>query len=54
MVKNITVRIGEELYLKLKYIAVYEKRSLNSQIVTVVKRFIADFEREHGNIQDSR
>lgn len=52
MVKNITVRIEEELHLKLKCIAEYEKRSVNSQIITVVKKLVADFERENGKIKD--
>ena len=43
--KNYTLRIDEDLLNELKYIAKYEKRSVNSQIIILIKKFIADFEK---------
>ena len=49
-VKNITVRIDEKMLSRLKYIAKYEKRSVNRQIEMIIKRCVHDFEDKNGSI----
>lgn len=53
MVKNIlryTLRIDENLLMKLHYIADYEGRSANKEIEYLIKNHIKSFEAEHGKI----
>ncbi|MBQ6896796.1 MAG: Arc family DNA-binding protein [Oscillospiraceae bacterium] len=50
MLKNFTLRIENELLDKLKYISKYEKRSVNSQIIILIKRCINEFENIYGTI----
>ena len=49
-IKHLTLRIEKTVFYKFKHIAEYEKRSLNSQIVTLIKRCIYDFENKNGSI----
>lgn len=37
---NITLRIPEELYKELKKLALIEERSINGQIVYIIKQYI--------------
>ena len=48
--KGYTIRIDEQLLHKLHVISAYEGRSANSQIIQLMLRFIADYEKEHGKI----
>jgi len=50
IMRTYTLRIDEDLLNKLKYIAKYEKRSVNSQIMMLIKKFIADFEKTEKHI----
>ena len=45
-----TLRISQNLLNKLDYIAEYEGRSKNKELEQLVKRRIAEFEKEHGSI----
>ena len=49
---NFSLRIDKITLDKLSYIAEYEFRSKNSEIVQLIKRKIAEFEKEHGKIED--
>lgn len=50
--KHIGVRINdEELHYKLHYIANYEGRSANGQILYIIRQCIKDFEKTHGEIK---
>lgn len=44
------LRMEDELYLKLKYIAVKENRSYNQEAVHILKTFVEQYETEHGAI----
>ena len=44
------VRMPDELYLKLKSIAQQEGRSYNQQAVYILKKFVENYEKEHGKI----
>lgn len=46
-----TLRIDPILLEKLGYIAEYEGRTKNAQLVQMVKRLVAKFEKEHGEIE---
>ena len=47
-----TLRIQKSLFDKLSYIADYGFRSKNREIEQLIKRRIADFEAEHGEIEE--
>ena len=45
-----TLRVSPELLEKLGYIAEYEGRTKNRELEQMIKKRIADFEKEHGEI----
>jgi len=46
-----TLRIDPELLDKLGYIAEYEGRTKNGELVHMIRKRIAAFEKEHGKIE---
>ena len=52
-VKSVSIRIEEEMLEKLGYVAEYEGRSVNSQILVLIRERIQAFEAEHGKIEGS-
>lgn len=44
------LRMPDELYLKLKYIAKSENRSYNQQAVYILQQFVSDYEERNGII----
>ena len=48
--KSLSIRIDEEMLHKLHYVADYEARSANSQILILIRDCIANYEKEHGKI----
>lgn len=48
--KHLGIEIDPELLYKLQYIAKYEGRSGNGQIIYLIRKCIADFERTEGKI----
>ncbi|MBR5491064.1 MAG: hypothetical protein IKV79_07335 [Oscillospiraceae bacterium] len=49
--KHLGLRIDDETHFKLKYIAEYEGRSINKQVVHLVHKCIREFEKENGRIE---
>jgi hypothetical protein len=49
--KGFTIRIDSEMLHKLHYVADYEGRSANSQILILIRDCIMKFEKEHGAIE---
>jgi len=49
-IKSISVRIDSEMLDKLHFIADYEGRSANGQIVVLIRKLIEEYEAEHGEI----
>lgn len=47
------LRMPDELYLKLKYIAKSENRSYNQQAVRILQQFVTEYEKENGTISVS-
>ncbi|MDE7295171.1 MAG: hypothetical protein K2N72_12180 [Oscillospiraceae bacterium] len=50
-VKSLSIRIDTEMLDKLHYVADYEERSANGQVLVLIRKNIDDFEKEHGKIQ---
>ena len=46
-----TLRINELLHNKLKYIAKEEMRSFNSELEFIIKQYIKEYEKKHGEIE---
>ena len=49
-VKSVSIRIEEEMLNKIAYIADYEGRSVNSQVLVLIRENIKAFEEAHGPI----
>ena len=47
-----TLRVSPELLAKLGFVAEYEGRTKNKQIEYLIKKCIADFERDPGKIEE--
>ena len=48
--KHLGIEVDPELHRKLRYVAKYEGRSINGQILYLVRQCIRDFEEKHGEI----
>ena len=48
--KNYTLRIDSDMLNKLHYVADYEGRSANSQILILIRDCIKKYEEENGEI----
>lgn len=46
-----TLRVDRNLFKKFRYIAEYEGRSANKEIEQFMKKYVAKFEKEHGEIK---
>ncbi len=49
-IKNIGLRVNPETHLKLRYIAKYEGRTINGQVLYLALSCIREFEKKHGEI----
>jgi len=49
-IKSVSIRIEEEMLQKIGYVADYEGRSVNSQILVLIREHIRAFEDAHGKI----
>lgn len=49
-IKSVSIRIDEEMLNKLHFVADYEGRSANSQVLILIRDCIEAFEKEHGKI----
>ena len=50
-IKNVSIRIEEEMLEKLGFVSDYEGRSVNSHILVLIRENIKKFEKEHGKIE---
>lgn len=48
--KHLGIEVEPDLHRKLHYIAKYEGRSGNGQILHLIRQCIREFEKEHGEI----
>ncbi len=49
-IKHLTIRIDDKVLDKLHYIADYEGRSANSQVLILIRDAIEAYEAKHGEI----
>ena len=49
-IKSVSIRMEEEMLNKLSYIADYEGRSVNSQVLVLIRQSIRAFEDANGPI----
>lgn len=49
--KHLGIEVNPQLHYKLHYISKYEGRSANGQILYLIRKCIAEFEKEHGEIE---
>ena len=52
--KSLSIRIDEEMLDKLHFVADYEGRSANSQILILIRDLIEDYEKKHGEIKTGK
>ena len=50
-IKSLSVKIDEEMLHKLHFVADYEGRSANSQILILIRDCIEEYEEKHGKIE---
>ena len=50
--KHFGLRVDGTILSKFRYVCGYEGRSANSQIIQLMLKFIADYEKEHGKIPE--
>ena len=49
--KHLGLRIDSETHKKLKSLAEYDGRSINSEVLYIIRRAIAQHEAEHGELK---
>ncbi len=49
--KHLGIRIDERLHYKLHHVARYDGRSANGEILYLLRQYIMEFERKHGEIE---
>lgn len=50
-IKNLSIRIDEDMLNKLHVVADYEGRSANSQILILIRNSIEEYEKKNGKIE---
>lgn len=50
-IAKFTLRTDAELLKKFHYVAEYNARSSNRELEVIMRRHIAEFERQHGKIE---
>ena len=48
--KHLGLHIDRELHYKLQYVSKYDGRSVSGEVLYLLRRYIADFESQHGEI----
>jgi len=48
--KHLGIRIDDDLHYKLHYVAKYDGRSANGEILYLLRKYIAEFETKNGEI----
>ena len=49
--KHLGIEIDPQLHSKLRYIAKYEDRSINGQVLYLVRQCVREFEEKNGEIE---
>lgn len=48
--KHLGLHIDKELHYKLQYVSRYDGRSVSGEVLYLLRRYIAGFEEQHGEI----
>ncbi len=48
--KHLGIEVDPELHHKIRYIAKYEGRSINGQVLYLLRQYIKEFEQREGEI----
>ena len=48
--KHLGIEVDPELHYKIRYIAKYEGRSINGQVLFLLRQYIKEFEQREGEI----
>ncbi|MCI8491774.1 hypothetical protein [Anaerotruncus sp.] len=51
--KHFGLRVDGNILAKFRYVCGYAGRSANSQIIQLMLKFIAEYEKEHGKLKDT-
>lgn len=51
-ISKFTIRIEPEILKKFRFVADYNGRSANREIEVLMKKHVAEFEKEHGKIYE--
>lgn len=49
--KSTTLRLPEDIYEKIRYLAFIERRSVNMQIEHTLSKYISGYEQQYGSIK---
>ena len=49
--KHLGLRIDSDTHRKLQYLAEYEGRSINKEVLYLIRKELERFEKEHGTIE---
>lgn len=49
--KSTTLRLPEDIYEKIRYLAFVERRSVNMQIEHTLSKYISGYEQQYGSIK---
>ena len=49
--KHLGIEVDPELHYKIRYIAKYEGRSINGQVLFLLRQYIKEFEQREGQIR---
>lgn len=49
--KSVSIRFDKTLLDKFHVVADYEGRSLNAQVIYMVRKLVEEFEKDHGKIE---
>ena len=50
-IKSVSIRIPVDLLKELHYVADYEGRSANSQVLHLIRQCVREFKENHGEIE---
>ena len=48
--KHLGIEVDTELHYKIRYVAKYEGRSINGQVLYLIRQYIKEFEEREGKI----
>ena len=49
--KHLGLRIDSQLHYKLAYISEYECRSMNGELLFLIRKAVEEFDKQHGRIE---